>query len=485
MGQERQNIIDALIDHIDTAIKKGSVTNQQVAAVLYFLNERLKELSGYDIEELAKTFLRKDRPDATDFLMRLLGGVEIGQFIQGMIGGSGARIDERGNLEAESGTFRSSLRVLELIYNRITVNDGKHIWSAGGTIKKCEQQTETSYLLYFDKYHETDFLQFKPDDILLGNFNQTGGFFNSYMRVANVDAADNTALVVVAHDTAVPSGQNYPPCELMHLARIGNFTDPERQNSIYLDAELLQFCMLGGVDDYIIKPTDKKSFIGILDSPRDLGLPETLPVQKGDLVGFFDILLAKNFIQVDERDQIIKKQVDRDAWVSDPVDPSGNSWPYINNSYEVHYVWIYNCRWKCIVPEATKGLKPGWDNPEWVAVSGDTTLKLVIESSNGWIFRPAKVDTTLSATVWRGSENITKAINDNDWQWARETGDPLGDTSWNAKYSKATGAIHITFENGDMGNKWPADDVKFTCTAYVRIGDEVLTLSKSKSFKRL
>mgnify|MGYP006955110135 FL=1 len=40
-----QDIVDALIDHIDKAIAKGSVTNQQVAGVLYFLNERYKALA--------------------------------------------------------------------------------------------------------------------------------------------------------------------------------------------------------------------------------------------------------------------------------------------------------------------------------------------------------------------------------------------------------------------------------------------------------
>ena len=40
-----QDIVDALIDHIDKAIAKGSVTNQQVAGVLYFLNERDKALA--------------------------------------------------------------------------------------------------------------------------------------------------------------------------------------------------------------------------------------------------------------------------------------------------------------------------------------------------------------------------------------------------------------------------------------------------------
>lgn len=46
MADNLQDIIDSLIDHIDKAIAKGSVTNQQVAAVLDFLNERLKKRMG-------------------------------------------------------------------------------------------------------------------------------------------------------------------------------------------------------------------------------------------------------------------------------------------------------------------------------------------------------------------------------------------------------------------------------------------------------
>ena len=40
-----QDIVDPLIDHIDNAITKGSVTNQQLAGVLDFLNERYKTLA--------------------------------------------------------------------------------------------------------------------------------------------------------------------------------------------------------------------------------------------------------------------------------------------------------------------------------------------------------------------------------------------------------------------------------------------------------
>ena len=68
MDDSLQNITDALITHIDKAIAKGSVTNQQVAGVLDFLNERIKRID-------AGKYIRKDQPDSTDFLLRANGGL--------------------------------------------------------------------------------------------------------------------------------------------------------------------------------------------------------------------------------------------------------------------------------------------------------------------------------------------------------------------------------------------------------------------------
>lgn len=70
MDNSLQNITDALIEHIDKAIAKGSVTNQQVAAVLDFLNERLKIADG-------EKYIRKDQPDGTSFLLSANGGLVI------------------------------------------------------------------------------------------------------------------------------------------------------------------------------------------------------------------------------------------------------------------------------------------------------------------------------------------------------------------------------------------------------------------------
>jgi len=59
MADNLQDIIDSLIDHIDKAIAKGSVTNQQVAAVLeLFVTKGLKKRTG-------DKYIRKDQPDYT------------------------------------------------------------------------------------------------------------------------------------------------------------------------------------------------------------------------------------------------------------------------------------------------------------------------------------------------------------------------------------------------------------------------------------
>ncbi|WP_347078888.1 hypothetical protein, partial [Bacteroides thetaiotaomicron] len=43
---DNQEVIDKLIDYIDQAILKNSVSNRDVATVLSFLNERYKNMSG-------------------------------------------------------------------------------------------------------------------------------------------------------------------------------------------------------------------------------------------------------------------------------------------------------------------------------------------------------------------------------------------------------------------------------------------------------
>ena len=57
---DQQQVIDELIDYIDKAVLKHSVSNRHVAEVLSWLNEELKKINT---EALKKMFLSKNQRD--------------------------------------------------------------------------------------------------------------------------------------------------------------------------------------------------------------------------------------------------------------------------------------------------------------------------------------------------------------------------------------------------------------------------------------
>ncbi len=85
--------IQKVIDHINTAVAKHSISNQQVAAVLYYLFELLNDVPD--------KYLRKDKEDETNYLLKLLGGLEVGPFSKGSTG-AGIYQDEEGHWHIET-----------------------------------------------------------------------------------------------------------------------------------------------------------------------------------------------------------------------------------------------------------------------------------------------------------------------------------------------------------------------------------------------
>ena len=71
---EEQEVIDQLIDYIDKAILKNSVSNRHVAAVLAFLNEKLRDQDG--------KFIRKDIPNSAKAVISFLKGLISEDLIQ-------------------------------------------------------------------------------------------------------------------------------------------------------------------------------------------------------------------------------------------------------------------------------------------------------------------------------------------------------------------------------------------------------------------
>jgi len=67
MADYSQEVVDALIEHIKTTLKKGSVTNVQVAAILDFLNTRQSDSEGI--------YLSKVKRDVAQELIEFLKGI--------------------------------------------------------------------------------------------------------------------------------------------------------------------------------------------------------------------------------------------------------------------------------------------------------------------------------------------------------------------------------------------------------------------------
>ena len=73
--------------------------------------------------------------------------------------------------------------------------------------------------------------------------------------------------------------------------------------------------------------------------------------------------------------------------------------------------------------------------------------RLVITSSNGNIFKNGNINTTLTATVFSWDDNITDALDSNQFIWTRVSDDAEADKEWNAAHFGGAKSIEITSDD--------------------------------------
>lgn len=187
--------------------------------------------------EFAKKYLRKDQPDQTEYLVKFLAGIEIGQFVSGLLGTGGAiQIDKDGNSHAEFDylTIRKLAIFIELI-----IQEAKHVGGmlvvspSGMTISKVEE-TDTAYRCYFD---QTDGDRTLQNQFTVGTQarRQTFNLSNQayYWRLVTAVGDDYVDLSKTDCDT----GSTIPQAG-DELVGLGHRTDKTRQAAIiYLPLE--------------------------------------------------------------------------------------------------------------------------------------------------------------------------------------------------------------------------------------------------------
>lgn len=412
-------------------------------------------------------------------LSKALGGLEVGEAIDSMLAGKGTIIDSNGRIQAERMELRSSLTVMEIIFNRLAAMESNYAFSESAAIESIEERTDaegnTFYRLTFDKRWDNDFHAFRQDDILYGQINNlaSGGrdYTTSWMRCLEyTDTAANQVDVVLYPGNQVPGGVNYAPAEMMKVIRRGNATDTDRQSYWYLSA-MDEKCLvwLEGVDAPILR---EENYYMILGKLKNLSIFDNLPINYNHSYMYARGAVIQDLFRVDFQGVVEKQERNRGAWSLTIADSAS---PYKATETFFDTVWHWGCKWQCLVSDTLQ--EPSYASTDWSMVEGDPNYYLTFDSSEGWQFFRSQVNTVITALVSRANEDITDHVMadiNTTVVWRRDSGNAASDNSWAPTFVDGNKHV-IRLSNADMGSEWgfSVRKVKFTCTVYIHDGEDV------------
>ena len=421
-------------------------------------------------------------------------GSTFGDFIQGMLFGTGGRIDELGNAEFESITSRSSIIAKELVTNRQTAMESNFVFTESGlveSVKEIPAATEVgnvTYDLKLQKRWDNDFTAFKENDVVLASINtlaESGKYYDMWLRVLSVNTVTNTITVVCYPDNECPSKKNYPPCELARLIRWGNAVDEDRQSCWYISSSEGLLVWLDHVTKPIIDKTNYSLAMGKLPEALSFLFQDFPTANKRDGAFYAKWMMAASFQQIDYQGNPIYTTRDRGVWSLD-VAQSDN--PYRNGDRTIDTVYYLGCKWKCLEDKTIK--PPIYSSTAWAFVEGNPYFTLEMQSSKLWNFRlndlmatnadgSWKVFTTLSVIGRLYNQDVTDSMV--NVVWSRDSGNPTSDNKWALSHANCGLSVDLTYE--DLGGAaFSIGSVTFRCDAEIKDGETMYSEDVSVSF---
>ena len=421
-------------------------------------------------------------------------GATFGEFIQGMLFGTGGRIDELGNAEFESITSRSSIIAKELITNRQTAMESNFVFTESGlveTVAEIPATTEdgnVTYDLKLQKRWDNDFTAFKENDVVLASINtlaENGKYYDMWLRVLSVNTVTNTITVVCYPDNESPSKKNYPPCELARLIRWGNAVDEDRQSCWYISSSEGLLVWLDHVTKPIIDKTNYSLAMGKLPDALSFLFQDFPTANKRDGAFYAKWMMAASFQQIDYQGNPIYTTRDRGVW-SLAVAQGDN--PYRNGDRTIDTVYYLGCKWKCLEDKTTK--PPIYSSTAWAFVEGNPYFTLEMLSSKLWNFRlndlmatnadgSWKVFTTLSVVGRLYNQDVTDSMT--NVVWTRDSGNLTADNKWALSHANCGLSVDLTYE--DLGGAaFKIGSVTFRCDAEIKDGETMYSEDVSVSF---
>lgn len=423
-------------------------------------------------DDVAKGNITFEKMIAVLGLSLFKGGAQFGEFIKSLYAGAGAGIDENGNAEFESVRVRSYFECLEFIVNRLAAIEGDQILTEGDTIERVEDLGDNCYGLHLKSKWEGYFTAQYPNNVLKGIVNTlaagSGVYYTSWLRVNSVNTANNYIEVTLYPDEETPAGQNYPPCEMMKIARWGNQTDKTRQSCIYLSSTEGRIVRLTGVTKPIIDAANYGATFGTL--PEFLQAMD-LPTIEGQDYVYARGLIVQDIIRIDYQGKPVCTVVDRGAW-SATADYYCEALNPTTGVYEISDVWYNGCKYRCTKTGTTTA--PAWNNTDWAMVEGNPEFTVEFADTD-YIFDPDRFNLTLSIIAKLYNMDVTADILDADVQWTRYSEDADGvervisDQAWALKRAGAGKSIDLTIDDCDFNGYMPKT-IKFIATVTLRDG---------------
>lgn len=231
-------------------------------------------------------------------------GVQMGTFVTGMIGGTGAQIDKDGRGEMTSLILREFLEVPELRFNKIDVVSGE-LWNsiAFGTIEDVDLVNQIVTL----KLEEGEYSGIHVNDICRGIFHNFDGVNNTetgtddcgFDKVQGFSTAYFTPIEVLdargkQFRYSLKQGTTQHPCKSMKFAVYGNFTDETRRSSAYATRTYKRY--LKGVNTWALNYTNIASQFGNLNGLTIPGAPNNGQLQ-GDGAYLTNVYMTGSIIE--------------------------------------------------------------------------------------------------------------------------------------------------------------------------------------------
>ena len=448
------------------------------------------------------TFLRKDKEDSTQYLLKLLGGTEVGEAIDSFLAGKGIIADTNGRIQADRIEVRGSMSVMELIINEIIAMAGDYSFTDAGHIETVVAVDDGTYKLFIRKDTEHDITSLDTEDVVYSIVNNllTGGtdYYTSWMRVVAKNVNDNTLTVVLYPDGEVPGGKNYPPAAGYNLTRRGNSIVPaegdpqnQRAQSWLISSREGRIMFLQNVFKPILEDYNYALTVGKLPNLSALG---KLPVSTEDVGIVAQTIIAENFYQFDYNGDVVPKRVSRGEWslataqgdspyrfvTHTSAQPNGSTVTLL----EQHTVTHYGCLWGCLIDKTTE--EPQWNAAGWVMLEGDPNYYLYFNLPTDYVCRVGRVSVRLEAWVKHGNRDITDvlmATAGTEVEWLRDTGDTPSDNAWSPQYVDGKKNV-ILIDNSDAhgvgsGFGYTYRQLAFVCRVFVPVGGDLQLLAEN------